>query len=55
MSRSIEQLEKRLQIEQDALAKATLFGNQIAQTLYREGVTRAQAALDAARIRQGEF
>lgn len=55
MSQSIEQLEKRLQIEQDALARADLFGNQIAQALYREGVARAQAALDAARIRLGEF
>lgn len=55
MNQSIEQLEKRLQIEQDALATAHQFGNQIAQALYREGVALAQAALDAERIRLGEF
>lgn len=52
---SIEQLEKRLQVEQDALARADLFGNQIAQAVYREGVARAEKRLHDARVRQGDY
>jgi hypothetical protein len=55
MSRSIEQLEKRLQLEQDALSRADLFGNEIAQALYREGVARAERALHEARLRNGDY
>jgi hypothetical protein len=52
---TIEQLEKRLQIEQEALARADLFGNEIAQALYREGVARAEKRLHDARVRAGEY
>lgn len=54
MPRSIEELERRVQIEQDALSVAVITGNPVAQAVYREGVARAERALRAARIRLGE-
>ena len=46
--RSIEELERRLGIEQAALEGAVQSGNPIAQALYQEGVNLAQKELDRA-------
>lgn len=54
-SQLIAELEAAVQVEQDALDRAYRAANHVSITLYTASLKRAEQALTAERIRQGEW